>query len=203
MLFTCLPLDNLPPVPDHFVERALKIARAGGENLCAPLMVQYGFLSRDITLADGTVSKSRHTESYDMGADWEEWVKENIISEYMETGVRTSLGYDSPIHGAHVDTYAKYKFFYLIEEGGDNVITTWYIEKGQPAIRYSTPTNIVQSTDYRNLFPIDPVHLPVGKWVLFNTQVLHGVENIVESHRTMLSVVVDVDKISFDIGVKK
>lgn len=202
MMFSCLPLGTLPPVPQHFVDRAIELAKRGGENLCAKDYTQSGYLTRDVKTVDGTVTKSRHVESYAMGEDWEQWVRENIISEYLETGVRSSVGFGSAIHGVHVDAPVKWKFFYLVEEGGDNVITTFYLEPGHPAVRYSTPDNIVHSVDYSELIPIDPVHIPVGQWVFFDTRVMHGVENIL-GNRTMLVVSVDPEAVTFEVKLTK
>ena len=202
MMFTCLPLDTLPTVPQHFVDRAIQLAKQGGENLCAKDYTQSGYLSRDIKLTDGTVTKTRHVESYAMGDDWEQWVRENIISEFLETGVRSSIGFNAAVHGAHVDAPTKWKFFYLLEEGGDNVITTFYLESGDTAVRQSTPDNLVFSSDYSNLIPIEPVHIPVGKWIFFDTRVMHGVENMI-GDRTMLVVSVNPEDVTFKIELKK
>jgi hypothetical protein len=198
MMFSCLLLGTLPTVPQHFVDRAINLAKQGGTNLCAKDYTQQGYLTRDVKTLDGTVTKSRHVESYAMGSDWEQWVKENIISEYLETGVRSSVGSESAIHGVHVDTPVKWKFFYLIEEGGENVITTFYLEKNHPAVRYGTPDNIVHSVDYSELVPIDAVHIPVNQWVFFDTRVMHGVENIL-SDRTMLVISVAPEAVTFEI----
>ena len=201
-MFSCLPLDTLPKVPKHFVDRAIQLAAQGGKNLCDKDYTQSGYLTRDVKTADGTITKSRHVESYTMGDDWEQWVRDNIINEYLETGVRTSVGFNSNIHGVHVDNPIKWKFFYLIEEGGENVITTFYLEKGHTAVRYSTPDNMVYSVDYSNLIPIDPVHIPLEQWVLFDTRIMHGVENILDN-RTMLVISVDPSAVTFEVKLKK
>lgn len=201
-MFTCIPLDHLPKVPQHFIDRALRLVRESGhDNLCANDYTHSGYLTRDIVLEDGTVTKSRHVESFAMGEDWEQWVRENIIDCYTETGVRTSVGKGIKVHGAHADAPIKWKFFYLVEEGGDNVITTFYKEKGQPLVRFSTPDNIVHSNDYSNLDVVDPVHIPVGMWMLFNTQVIHAVENIM-SDRTILVASVRPEDVQFEIRKK-
>lgn len=211
MMFTILPLDTLPPVPEHFIERAINLVRnrhsLEDKNVTRGLMPEYSYHDRDVKVGDGTVMKSRAGESYDMGADWEDWVRNNIIPTWIETSVKCTAGIhagNSTIHGAHVDTSTpdhpyKLKFFYLVEEGGDDVITTWYQQNGHPAVRLdSTPENIVCSYDYQDLTVLDRVRIPRRKWIFFDTRVMHGVENIL-TDRIMLVVSVDPAAVTFEI----
>lgn len=202
MMFTILPLETLPAVPDHFIMRAKQLVRQSGyDNLCKNDYVQSGYLDRELTLPDGTKTRSRHVESVAMGEDWEQWVRENIIPKFRETGVRTSVGDGISVHGPHADAPIKWKFFYLIEEGGDNVMTTFYIENGHLAARHSTPDNLVAPTDYATITPIDRVHIPTNQWVFFDTRVIHAVENI-QSDRTILVVSVDPEDVTFEVHLK-
>lgn len=199
MMFTILPLGTLPTVPEHFVTRAKQLVRQTSyDNLCKNDYTQPGYLDRDLVLADGSTTKSRHVESVAMGDDWEKWVRENIISQFIETGVRTSVGDGISVHGPHADAPIKWKFFYLIEEGGDNVLTSFYLEQGHLAVRNSSPDNIVSPRNYSDIMAIDTVRIPVNRWVFFDTRVIHAVENII-TNRTMLVVSVHPDDVTFAV----
>lgn len=207
MMFTLLPLDTLPPVPEHFIARAKGLVRqkADLENRNVELLREYGFADREVRLLDGTMTKSRIGEAYAMGDDWENWVRENITPDFIETGVRTTGGYEeSTVHAPHVDVSTpehpyKWKFFYLVEEGGDNVVTTWYTEKGHPTVRLdSTSDHIVHVDDYSRLNTIESIRIPTNQWMLFDTRVMHGVENIT-GIRTILVVSVDPELVTFEI----
>lgn len=201
-MFTCIPLDYLPTVPQHFVDRALQLVREGtAENAVAYAYTQSGYLARDTTLPDGTVSKTRYNGSYAMGSDWEQWVRENIVDCFVETGVRTSIGKGITLHAPHVDSPPKWKFIYLLEEGGDKIITTLFREKDKPLVRISQPDNIVYATSYDNLVEVDSVRFPLGKWILLNTQIIHDAKNIL-GDRSMLVATVDPDQVEFTLRKK-
>jgi hypothetical protein len=81
----------------------------------------------------------------------------------------------------------------LIDPGGDNVRTVFYREHGHPVERHSAWGNPTRCDDYNDLVEIDSVKFPVGQWVLLNTGILHGVENITGS-RINLTVVFESSK---------
>lgn len=213
MMFTVLPLGTLPDVPEHFIERAKALVRDPGnrENRNNQLLRHLGYHDRDIRLADGTMTKSRIVENYGMGQDWEDWVRANIIADFVETGVRHTVSNpqhpETSIQGPHVDVSTptqphKLKLFYIVEEGGDNVLTTWYQEKNHPTVRLdSTSENIVHSNDYRNLISIQTVRIPRRSWVVFDTRVMHGVENMFDN-RIVLIVGVDPNAVTFEVKPK-
>lgn len=214
MMFTYLPLDALPTVPEHFCQRAIDLVRdrqdLEDKNVTRGLITAYSYHDRDVKIADGTVKKSRVGETYDMGPDWEQWVRDNIIADFIETSVKTAGGIHrdrTTTYGAHVDTSTpdhpyKLKLYYLVQEGGDDVVTSWYQQHGHPAVRLdSTPENVVCSLDYSDLTLLDAVRIPVGRWIAFDTRVMHGVENIM-GNRIVLAVCVDPEAITFAVKPK-
>lgn len=205
MMFTLLPLDHLPPVPQKFVEQALSIVANtdGKTNKALDLQKTPGYNDRTVKLPDGTVTKSLVGEIYEMGSDWEDWVRANIISRFIETGIRNTRSKNgSTTHGAHADNPIKWKFFYLLDEGGTNVVTSFYLQKGHLAVREDNSVEkIVHVTDYADIVPIDRVRIPVGRWMFFDTRVIHGVEDILDS-RTTLVVSVHPDDVTFSIKLK-
>ena len=201
-MFTALPLENLPKPPQHFIDRAIRIAKENGcgtENEMAKNYTHKGYLDRDMTMPDGTVSKSRHQEGFLMGEDWEQWVRENIISEFIETGVRVALPRGLKVHGPHSDCPTKFKIMYQIDDG--EATTTFYVEKGHMAVRHSEPDNLVMFTNYNNIIPIHECVYHSGKWVIEDTRVVHGFNNI-EGDRFALAISVEPDNVVFEIKPK-
>lgn len=187
-MFTWIPLPHLPNPPQHFVELARKLCYEDqGRNDCAPLQGDSGYRDRKLTMVDGEEVPTRFQKGYTMGEEWDEWVRKNITKNFFETGVRCSYG--PPMHGAHSDAPPKWKLYYLIDRGGEDAVTSFYKEKGQPIERpISTPGQLFHVNDYRNLEMIDSVKLPLNQWVLLNVTILHGVENLGTDMRIHLAV---------------
>jgi hypothetical protein len=141
-----------------------------------------------------------------LGQEWEQWVRENIIEDFIYTGLRLSAYTEyTTTHGAHADGWFKgkpsAKLYYLLETGGDNVITSFYKEHGQPVERYGDPANMCSCSDYSKLDLLSQTTFPARQWVLLNTDILHGVENI-ESNRINLAVLINKDQLSLTIAKK-
>lgn len=205
-MFTWIQLDNLPSVPQQFIDQAFAVAQTAD----AEAESHFKLISNDSSkvfkrklLIDGKEYPTRHQWSGELSKDWEDWVRTNIISSFINTGVRVSVGpEDTTWHGAHSDGYKGpprkfvYKLYYLIEPGGDNVDTVFYKEVGQPVERTEEQAQFIN--DYSQLEVVDKVRLPLRKWVLLNTSILHGVENVT-GPRTNL--VVGIEKQQFNVNV--
>jgi len=108
--------------------------------------------------------------------DWDAWVRENIVDDFIESGLRVSEPV-SDTHGAHTDPLRKWKLYYLIERGGEDATTCFYRETGQPVIRDLDDGSVV-CNNMDELEVIDRVQWPMNQWVLLNTMIIHGVEGI-------------------------
>jgi len=203
-MFTWLPMLAMPPVPPHFANRAIEITQE--PDFQSEISDHYNkspsshaFEQRKL-LKDGKEINTLCLRGKRLGSDWELWVRENVISEFVNTGVRIALGEDTTVHGAHADQWAgdpprpTYKFYYLLDNGGDNVETIFYKEKNQPLERESTKQNPVAIYDYSTLEEFERIKLPLNQWILLNTNVIHGVENIT-GPRTHLTVIVYKDSV--------
>lgn len=184
MLFTWFPL-NLPQPPAEFIERTVVMANQAESSQVANTAVNQGdptYTNRKL-LKDGKETNSRIQYGYKLGEDWEQWVRENIYSDFINTGGRLSVGTDTTTHGAHADSQHNgtpvYKLYYLIDSGGAS--TLFFREHGQPTERVGTTENICRCDDYSKLEVLDKVQFPVGQWVLLNTNILHGVEDVTGS----------------------
>ena len=197
-MFTWLPMLHLPKVPDHFVEMALNATKQKHIVNTNAYMYNTGYQNRQLH-KDGKAIPSRVQHGYPMSPEWEQWVRENIVSDFIETSARMSVG-DSDTHGIHADNPFKWKFYYMLDRGGDNAETVFYKEKNQPIIRQSTADSITCVNDYSdpNVFEVERVQFPLHTWVLFNATVLHGVEKITGDRKNIaISIVPDSIDFSF------
>jgi hypothetical protein len=182
-MFTYLTLHDFPAVPDALTEQALHIAENNFNTDSSYIDVGEGYRHREIKY-QGKSLESRCQIACDMAQEWYDWVHENITEDYLESGVRVNNDNGSTMHGPHTDPPTeKYKLYYLIKKGGSNVVTEWYKETGKPLTR--APGTTVN--DYALVETIDQVTLPERTWLLFNTNILHGVRNL-ESQRVNLVV---------------
>lgn len=184
MLFTWLPL-NLPNPPEKFITQTINTCKkinSGNVKNTALNQDDPAYLKRKL-LKDGKEINSRIQYGFDLGSEWEDWVRTNIYSDFVNTGGRYSVGEDTVTHGAHTDSRHNgipvYKLFYLIDPGGSDTTTVFFKEHNKPIERAGSLENVCCCDDYSKLEVIDKVKFPVGQWVLLNTNVLHGVEDVV------------------------
>jgi hypothetical protein len=187
-MFTWIALPHLPQPPQEFLDLARKLCHEDTAwNAVAHLQGNSGYRSRKLTMSNGEEVPTRFQKGYLMGEEWEQWVRQNITKNFYETGARSSFGY--PIHGAHSDAPPKWKLYYLVDRGGEDAVTHFYREKGQPIERLnSLPGELIHVNDYRNLEIVDSVQWPLHQWVLMNGTILHGVENLGEEMRINLTI---------------
>ena len=200
-------MPHLPKVPEHFVKMALAKAHAmDGPNYNLD-RYNSSYLDRQL-IRDGKTIGSRYQYAMTMDTEWEAWVDQNIMQDYHNTGVRVSVGRPGDsYHGAHVDsqhdpTQPTYKLYYLLDRGGDAAETCFYWEKGQPIERSSLWGNPTKCDDYSKLEIMERVRLPMQEWVLLNTGILHGVENVTGS-RVNLTVVMSGNQVVWNCKFKK
>jgi hypothetical protein len=174
-MFTWLPMAHLPDPPEIFTQRANDLSGRTDLPDLVDLMKLAPYRVRSVQ-RKGTIVQSRSQKGRDMGTDWEQWVRENIVDDFIETGLRVSEPV-SDTHGAHTDPLRKWKLYYLLERGGDNAVTCFYKEKGHPVVRDLNDEMIV-CNNMDELELIEQVTWPMKQWVLINTMVIHSVENI-------------------------
>jgi hypothetical protein len=174
-MFTWLPMPHLPKPPEHFIKRAHHIARQHDLPDTTENTVTSDYHKR-IVIKNNEAKISRYQRSRSMGEDWAEWVSNNLIETFIETGLRVSLPV-SDTHGPHTDPMRKWKLYYLLERGGPLAVTKFYKERGQPTVRDQSDDNIV-CNNMDMLEEIDSVQWPDQQWVLLNTMILHSVESI-------------------------
>jgi len=170
-------LENLPPVPIKIDQVVKHLQDTKLDQTADNYTSKYHDIKARELLVNGKTFETAKSVRFELGALWENWVKTHIHSEYLETGVNfTTKG---QYHGAHLDSGRNYILIYLIESGGNKVDTVFYQENGYPIERPRTkeydPCHV---HDYSNLTEIYRVEVPLRKWILLNTRILHGVEGI-------------------------
>ena len=172
-MFTYLAQPQLPTVPQHFVDRAFQLVDQPPveDSAISRSMYTPEWKNRKV-MHNGQLKSTRVQKIFELGPDWDEWIKTNITTVWNESGVRLSDA-DTDLHAAHTDYDPLIKLYCSLERGGA-AVTRWYQEHGQP-IQRNPRTSIL---DMNTVDVIDEVQFEIGRWYLFNTQILHGVENL-------------------------
>jgi hypothetical protein len=90
-------------------------------------------------------------------------------------------------HIVHSDIGRKFALNYIIDTGGD-AITSWYQENGKPITRTKIRGGQQSDSgfvDYNNLEILESAVLEKNKWYLIATSILHDVDNIVGSRKSI------------------
>ena len=183
-MFTWLPMSHLPNPPDVFVQQAHDLAQQAHVPDTAKFISDDNYRNRLIRRRGNDVI-SRYQQGRDLGPEWAKWVGNNIIKNFIETGLRVSEPV-SDTHGAHTDPFRKWKLYYLLERGGPSAVTCFYRQKGHDIVRDQSDNHIT-CDNIDQLEIIDQVQWPMKQWVLLNTMILHGVSNV-QGYRYNLTV---------------
>lgn len=205
--FTWLPLPHLPQVPQKFIDEIKSRAYPAPspeEDILHVLELTSPHYKKRVVTKDGVAQASRTTEGYELSEEWTDWVKENITDNFVRTHVSLSIPYDgkTTLHGAHVDHCNTLKLFYLIDRGGDNAETTFYVKPGHPMIWDITTREHIWFTNIDDLVEIDRAQFPLNSWILLNGYVIHGVENVT-GDRLNINIFVTPDQFDFDLEFTK
>lgn len=196
MIFTWLPMD-LPRPPEKFITLATELGHKISNNHSdidnTALNQGDSEYANRWLIKDGKKIKSRIQFGYDLGDEWKAWVKENIIEDFYATGGRYSYGKDTTTHGAHsdavVENTAIYKLYYILDAGGEDARTVFYQEHGHPLNRKGSWEHICHCDDYSKMDVVEELRIPQGRWVLLNTNILHGVEGVTGTRLNLVVVV--------------
>jgi hypothetical protein len=105
------------------------------------------------------------------------WLKFNICQDadsYTASFAQGTNNISSQL--PHVDFSRRYTLNYILDTGGDNVLTNFYCEDGFNLLRTDIPD---RSYQYKNLNLIDSVQFEPNRWHILNTKIIHGVTNII------------------------
>lgn len=179
---------NLPQVPDDLVNLAYKSITDTQRD---PLNIHYKSNDEEVFTQNGQIKKSVAFVQFLLDQKIVDWIHENIVDENAHSNLRIARSTIDPNGDekhkvAHTDYSRDFILMYLLENGGPNHRTVFYQEKDKPLVRERH--TVVY--DYSTLNEIDSIQIPLKRWILLKTQIIHAVENI-PNHR-----------ISFQLGIK-
>ena len=171
-------LKNCPPPPQKFID----LAQTGNRSLFGPEPESANYepgknprLNRVlIKPGQDNPEPSVRNPRYELGPEFNDWLKKNIFSSFDETVVSISHKGDGRSFGPHTDRWRRHVLMYIVDSGGPNATTTFWKEKYYPTIRDGGVT----INNYTNLVKIDSVALKAGQWVILQSRTLHSVEHI-------------------------
>lgn len=176
-MFTHIALPHLLQVPENLYSDFLDIDL---DNTPVEHDMNYTSVSNTfrqrIIKKDGVPYSTRTQRQFNLGPAANQWVFDNLFPNtdptwFVSFGISFSRG--APIHGPHSDP-RRWAMFYLIERGGNNAHTSFWLENGHGVERCGNVT----VNDYDKLTLVDRFQWPVKQWVLFNPRVIHSVENL-------------------------
>lgn len=177
-------IENLPDISkviDTSKEVAEDYARKVGFVLPAIGSAQrtaaaYDYPNRNLVDATGGTSLPASVYTYMITGAGLEWAKRTISPEIMDLRYTFSTPENSRNKlGPHCDRSRWYSLIFLLDSGGNDHYTAFYQEKGQPLLERDYGYHI---DDYNKLKEIHRIVLPLNRWALINTKVLHSAENI-------------------------
>ena len=117
---------------------------------------------------------------YKATADITDWVQNNLDVDLDFVGIRYQHGsLSKSAHGPHSDATRSWALLYTIDNA-DGKINFWQ-EKNQPLER----DRAVLINDYNLLEHLAEYETPNGVWYLVNGQVIHSVEGLTRTRRTL------------------
>lgn len=138
-------------------------------------------------IKNGEIKKSVAFFQYETEKELKKWVFNNVAKQGI-ANVKSSKTYFNPDdprdwRGPHTDQTRNYVLIWLMESGGPDHATVFYKEKNKTAIRENCVT--VLETD--DLEELGRIQIPLRKWIILNSRILHSVINIPD-HRIALQV---------------
>ena len=180
-------LDNLPPVPQKYIDIAFDVLNSGEDDIQNYAIDRFQY-------QEGKPFSSRNNPRIGLEEYMSEWINENISQEWIHVGIAASTPNSTTgskldhIHGPHTDATRGYVLIYLLDSGNLDQHTIFWQEQGKSLHR----KRHVVPESYDNLTKIDSIQIPKHTWVMFDTSILHSIENI-RGHRIAFNIGFDCD----------
>lgn len=131
---------------------------------------------------------------YEKNPEFMEWLglqlPGNVRSNWLQQTSAARTPGQPHAHLAHTDRVRRVAINYIIDTGGDNVITSWYRERGQSLHRpYKAAGEVIAGRnhiEYSDLELLESVQFEANSWYMIQTDVIHDVQNIT-SNRVSLT----------------
>lgn len=129
------------------------------------------------------IYKRAYYRRYDTDDQVAIWIRENITPNFSQVG--SQIIYDGGAFSPHTDGGPReYILNYLIDPGGTNVETQWFIESGKDLQR---PGDALQYPDPSSLKKVKSTCFPKGSWSLLYGKIIHAVAGV-DGQRVQLSI---------------
>jgi hypothetical protein len=174
-MFTYRVLKNLPKVPQYFIDRALAKKKLLFTNNVNDNLPNW-YKDRKL-IVDGKEESTAHQQTADLENDFTIWCKKYIHSEGFDCQVSMTNHQKGKYWGPHTDLTREFTIIYLLESGGPDAETVFYLEPGKP-VRRSEFQEVCN--DYSKLVVLERNKFPLHEWIILDAMILHGVENITE-----------------------
>ena len=137
-----------------------------------------------------------------------EWLQANIPGITPSHRVLKQISKPFEAEGTHIvhsDINRIFALNYFLKTGGTDVITSWYQERGQPAIR-PMKTEVAQMSDrgnieYSDLIKLCSTQFKARTWYLMATDILHDVDHITD-FRVSITINLKDRTILKDLGIE-
>ncbi len=159
-MITYRPLD-LPKIPEELLVQDFSQNK---------LQVDNSDRNRQFTMTrDGQAVQPAWNRRWEINGALLDWIKENVSDRFHHVGYAVTQ--DAADHLPHRDLIGDYKIYYVVQAGGDDVVTRFY----------QTPNDVPpgwRPECFDDLIEIDSYRVPNESWVMVNTRILHGVTGI-------------------------
>lgn len=164
---------DLPKIPTHLLE------------LPSPQRIRSVDMTHGRTyIKNGRPIKSVYFTKDQAPDQLKDWVVENVPGITPDMIFLQSFLGGGTTQLIHSDILRTFALNYIIDTGGDNVITTWFQERGKPLSRYKDPAihGLGQADDkivnYDDCDVLEQVQFKPHQWTLIRTDVLHDLDNL-------------------------
>lgn len=177
-------IDSLNPLPDHIKNRLLDFAynrfstrtrrksignfETANKNSLAYISSQQEF--ERLYGISGFIEICKVTDVLEQ--EIKNYYKDNLNFNNIDIQLQGLQGGNFFV--PHTDS-RKSSWFYILETGGDNVLTSWYSVKDEFK-NLDIPTNI--AIPYNKILEEDSCVLPVNTWYKFSHKDIHSVSNL-------------------------
>jgi hypothetical protein len=135
-----------------------------------------------ISLSSQYYARQQCFMKYRQSTKMKDWITANIVPQLdgyqlSDSSIQEIL----PPYGTkapHTDAAGETTIFYILDQGGIDVQTNWFIEKGFPLIRKAS---IANTTVFDDLEKCYSTIVPLRKWVMLHSNILHNVSGVTDT----------------------
>ena len=163
---------DLPSIPQDLLEFPSSVIRS--------IDMTHG----RIYIKNGKPIHSVHYTKMEANEPLKQWVVDNVPGITKDMVFLQSFTGGGTTQLIHSDILRMFALNYIVDTGGDDVVTTWYQENGQPLSRYKDPKihGLGQANnkiiDYDNCAVLEQVQFQKQQWSLIRTDVLHDIDHM-------------------------